>query len=34
MEELVDLLKRCPLFYGIKEDELYTLLKCCASFYF
>ena len=31
MEELVDLLKRCPLFYGIKEDELYTLLKCCAA---
>ena len=31
MEELIDLLKRCPLFYGIKEDELYTLLKCCAA---
>ena len=31
MEELSYLLKRCPLFYGIREDELYTLLKCCAA---
>ena len=31
MEELCYLLKRCPLFYGIREEELYTLLKCCAA---
>ena len=31
MEELSYLLKRCPLFYGIREDELYPLLKCCAA---
>ncbi len=31
MEELIYLLKRCPLFYGIRDDELYTLLKCCGA---
>lgn len=31
MEELCYLLKRSPLFYGIRDEELYTLLKCCAA---
>ena len=31
MEEWLPLVKKSPLFYGINDDELYTLLKCCAS---
>lgn len=31
MEEYIYLLKRTPLFYGIREEELYTLLRCCAA---
>lgn len=31
MEENIHLVKKCPLFYGINDDELYTLLKCCAA---
>ena len=31
MEEWLSLVKKSPLFYGINDDELYTLLKCCAS---
>lgn len=31
MEEYLHLVKKSPLFYGITDDELYTLLKCCAG---
>ena len=31
MEEFLYLLRKSPLFYGINEDELYTLLKCSAA---
>ena len=31
MEEYLHLVKKSPLFYGINDDELYTLLKCCAA---
>lgn len=31
MEEFLNTLKKCPLFYGINEEELYTLLKCAAA---
>lgn len=31
MEKYLHLVKKSPLFYGITDDELYTLLKCCAG---
>lgn len=31
MEEFLHLIKKSPLFYGINDEELYTLLKCCGS---
>lgn len=31
MEKYLHLVKKSPLFYGINDDELYTLLKCCAG---
>ena len=31
MDEYLHLAKKSPLFYGINEDELYTLLKCTAA---
>ncbi|MCB7319295.1 Crp/Fnr family transcriptional regulator [Lacrimispora sp. 210928-DFI.3.58] len=31
MEEYLHLMKKSPLFYGINEDELYTLFKCCGA---
>lgn len=31
MEEFLYLIKKSPLFYGIKDDELSTLLKCCGA---
>lgn len=31
MEEFLHVLRKSPLFYGINEDELYTLLKCSAA---
>lgn len=31
MEEFLHLIKKSPLFYGINDDELYTLLKCCGA---
>ncbi len=31
MDEYLHLAKKSPLFYGINDDELYTLLKCTAA---
>lgn len=31
MEEFLHVLKKSPLFYGVSDDELYTLLKCCGA---
>ena len=31
MEEYLHRVKKSPLFYGINDNELYTLLKCCAA---
>ena len=31
MKENFQSLKKSPLFYGIREDELYTLIKCCGG---
>ena len=31
MEEFLHILRKSPLFYGVNDDELYTLLKCCAA---
>ena len=31
MEEFLHLIKKSPLFYGINDEELYTLLKCCGA---
>lgn len=31
MDEYLQLMRQSPLFYGINEDELYTLLKCCDA---
>lgn len=31
MKEYLQLLKKSPLFYGIREEELYTLIKCCGG---
>ena len=31
MDEYLHLIRKAPLFYGINEEELYTLLKCAAA---
>ncbi len=31
MEEFLHVLKKSPLFYGVSDDELYTLRKCCGA---
>lgn len=31
MEKYLHLVKKSPLFYGMNDDELYTLLKCCGG---
>lgn len=31
MEEMIKRVKKSPLFYGINEEELYTLLKCTGA---
>jgi CRP-like cAMP-binding protein len=31
MDEYLHLMKKSPLFYGINEEELYTLFKCCGA---